>query len=75
VATYAVSTTARQDAVLATLAAKRGITVAALMDGEMQRILRRAQNEVDQDEATSVASAYTSATNAKQAQVRTVLGL
>lgn len=74
-ATYSITTTARQDAVLAYVAQKRGVTVQALVDGELLRVMRRAQNEAEQDDAAVVAAAYLAATNAKQAQVKTALGI
>lgn len=74
-ATYSVTTTPRQDQVLTQIAAKRGVTVQALMDAELARVLQRAANEADRDDGAVVAAAYLAATNTKQAQVKTVLGL
>jgi hypothetical protein len=75
-ATYTLGpTTVKQDQMLAYVATKRGISVDELVNGEMARILNRARNEFEQDDAAKVAEAYTAATAAKQQQVRTALGL
>lgn len=74
-ATYSITTTPRQDTVLAYVAGKRGTTVQAFVDGEMARILKRAVNEFEQDDAAQVSAAYLAATALKQNQVKTVLGL
>ena len=68
-------TTVKQDQILAYVAQKRGISVDELVNGEMARIFARARNEFEHDDAALVAAAYTAATAAKQAQVKTVLGL
>lgn len=68
-------TTAKQDAILTTIAAKRGVTVQALVDAEMARIFARFKNEYEQDDGARVAAAYTGATATVQNGVRTALGL
>ena len=74
-ATYSVTTTARQDAVLTRAAAKRSVTVAALMNAALMKVLKQYEAEIDADDAQSVGAAYVTASNAVQNQVKAALGL
>jgi len=74
-ATYSITTTARQDAALAAVAAKRGVPVQALVDAELARILQRALNEADRDAGEAVSAAYLAGTPAQRTATRTALGL
>ena len=74
-ATYTITTNARQDAALAYVAQKAGLTVQAFVDGEVARIMRRALNEQTRDDADRMIAAYQDATPTQQQQMRAVVGL
>jgi len=68
-------TTAAQDVILAAAAARRGVTVTAMVNAEMARIFQRAKNEFDIDQGAVVAAAFNAASGATQASVKTTLGV
>ena len=75
-ADYTLSTAnAKQDAALAFCAAQASQTVAEYVQAQMARIVQRALNEKDRADAIEVSAAFLAATNLKQSQVRTTLGL
>jgi hypothetical protein len=74
--TFSVSTVNnKQDAALALAAAKDGKTVDQYVQAQFARVVQRAINERERDDAAAVGTAYLAASTAVQNQIRAALGL